>query len=817
MARALGEGAVGKLVPKLLENKTLAYVDEQGNDVAIPTGGGVADVTTLTENTLFVSAANGDDATGEKGTLNAYETIGAAVADAVAGDIIKVASGNYIETNLYKNGVTFNFEKGAVVTANPSAGLTTGLFESGASSSGQICIITGQGTFKNDRLAGGGNSRDVFECNGGATIKVDAFEILSSSGRALASNLGHIIANADRILGNDAVADSAGEGGDITVTARLLQTTDDAHGLECDGGTIIARANKLSATNTTGTPIIEALDGNIIATIDEIEYDGGINDDMIIALSGNITLNGSILNAPNVRNHAVVSTGTINLNGVTTTPGTTLRTDIIAGGKINKYALDSVEINGQPLSAGSITLFDQIDNTADEDKPVSTAQQTALNQKANDDEVVKSINNLQPDASGNVTIAVSSDESLVNSRGDASFARPDVEIAYFNAHVVPNTAEVVDRIYPTPADPPTLAGTNENNLTITVGTDKTTKGLDYVEVEIWKTGEAADVTQYSPTNDQVEQTFNIAETQFPEEAVDVEWNIRARSVPAALLDGASNPIPGATVSDLRSVWTDTITFTRSGSGIDLTTNLVEWYDFDVANGNTGPFVGGNGSGINLTRLNNTEVSTTGPIAGTGSLVNNTDDLVGAETAVLSPTYNVLHVRQVFKIAQEGFASAERSLIEIYQDSNINPGTPTLLFRARGRFTVAGDNTTFEVTSEHFRKNEGGTASLNVLDVPYDITNKNMVLNMVLDVTNEGAQTFAIYLDAPGETRLTATSTRTGTGSNASNPANKIGFRGYGRVDGNSDFKIDGCAFWDSIPTTAQLNALADPSLTFADL
>ncbi|URQ76161.1 MAG: hypothetical protein NBV76_05220 [Candidatus Ochrobactrum gambitense] len=77
-----------------------------------------------------------------------------------------------------------------------------------------------------------------------------------------------------------------------------------------------------------------------------------------------------------------------------------------AQGDLADSAVQSV--NGKTGSSVTIDKSDvglsEVDNTSDADKPVSTATQTALDAKADDDVVVKSVNGVAPVA-GNVTVA----------------------------------------------------------------------------------------------------------------------------------------------------------------------------------------------------------------------------------------------------------------------------------------------------------------------------------------------------------------------------------------------------------------------------
>lgn len=252
--------------------------------------------------------------------------------------------------------------------------------------------------------------------------------------------------------------------------------------------------------------------------------------------------------------------------------------------------------------------------------------------------------------------------------------------------------------------------------------------------------------------------------------------------------------------------------------VDLTTGLIGWYDFEETAGSTGPYASSHSGGPALTRINDTVTSATNPIAGSRSLRNTASDNVGAQTDVLGTTYNVLHTRHVIELADLNYWSSQRSVLEVYQDDADNTGVQTLLYRVRGEVGTPGDETTFRLLVDHFREIGSGASTPQVVSIPYNISNAGLVINAWLNVTTEGAQTFNLTVDSPGQTRITMpTLTRTGTGTNASGPANQVRFMNYGRTGDNGSAAVDGAAFWNRTPTTDHLDALADPTLTYADL
>lgn len=105
----------------------------------------------LLGNAVFVDAVYGDDASAQRHTLmdsttspatHKFRTLSAAVAAAISGDTVIVYPGAYTNTaNLWKDGVTWYFYAGAVVThgnSNPTFSNTE---------EGEICKVYGDGEF----------------------------------------------------------------------------------------------------------------------------------------------------------------------------------------------------------------------------------------------------------------------------------------------------------------------------------------------------------------------------------------------------------------------------------------------------------------------------------------------------------------------------------------------------------------------------------------------------------------------------------------------------------------------------------------------
>lgn len=132
-------------------------------------------------NILFVTPGGNDD-TAEKGILTKpYQTIQAAEADAVSGDLIEVFPGNYTTSNLGKTGVNYNLQKGAVLSSAFTNGVPTGVSPVFSDHSGAIvCEITGGGT-----LHSGGNwALDTDAVNlrtAGTSVRINGANITSAS------------------------------------------------------------------------------------------------------------------------------------------------------------------------------------------------------------------------------------------------------------------------------------------------------------------------------------------------------------------------------------------------------------------------------------------------------------------------------------------------------------------------------------------------------------------------------------------------------------------------------------------------------------
>ena len=76
----------------------------------------ISGTTGLKTNAIYVDAVFGNDATAQKNSLeNKFKTITAAETIAIAGDTLVVFPGNYVETFLGKNGLTYSFPFGANV------------------------------------------------------------------------------------------------------------------------------------------------------------------------------------------------------------------------------------------------------------------------------------------------------------------------------------------------------------------------------------------------------------------------------------------------------------------------------------------------------------------------------------------------------------------------------------------------------------------------------------------------------------------------------------------------------------------------------
>lgn len=121
-----------------------------------------------TYGTLYVNP-NGNDSTAKKYTLDfPYATLSSAIDSASAGDIIQVLPGSYdLNSNLFKNGLTFYFHKNATVnfgtsgklhaTGHNATGVFTvygnGIFKDNGSTSNPILISGGQIVLETDSLS----------------------------------------------------------------------------------------------------------------------------------------------------------------------------------------------------------------------------------------------------------------------------------------------------------------------------------------------------------------------------------------------------------------------------------------------------------------------------------------------------------------------------------------------------------------------------------------------------------------------------------------------------------------------------------------
>jgi hypothetical protein len=154
----------------LTNSASVTFTIAGGLITATASGGGGG----LAGNMLLVDSVNGNDSTGARGG-KPFLTLGAAKTNAVSGDLITVGPGTYDEKNLLKNGVNWNFLRGAKVTYT-GAGSGSIFDDTSDGANGAVtCDVSGFGEFYNN----GSAQYYVIDLEDASSLKIQAATMTS--------------------------------------------------------------------------------------------------------------------------------------------------------------------------------------------------------------------------------------------------------------------------------------------------------------------------------------------------------------------------------------------------------------------------------------------------------------------------------------------------------------------------------------------------------------------------------------------------------------------------------------------------------------
>ena len=306
-----------------------------------------------TGNLLWVDAINGNDDLAARGRMTVpFKTLTKAKNAAVSGDTIIVLPGTYNENNLLKNGVSWHFLPGAIVSYSGSGAAAIFDTSSNGTNGAVLSIVSGWGDFANgssvatghvvhsvasgsainiqaERMATGGTAACVklVHTYGKCSIEVKA-DIEASSGRAVEIGGGSGSDNANVIRayklyssGGPALYVGAGN---VDLQAHYISSSADA-AVSIAGSTgsnIVIQAYELSSSsshavhyNATNNP-----DLTIIGARIKCNYDNSNFHSIYVAAGGSdhIRLAGCSLLAFNASSKAfsAVSNTTVQFHGL---------------------------------------------------------------------------------------------------------------------------------------------------------------------------------------------------------------------------------------------------------------------------------------------------------------------------------------------------------------------------------------------------------------------------------------------------------------------------------------------------------------------
>src|ERR1044071_2172844 len=139
-------------------------------------------IASQTASTIIVDGMNGYDSTGRRNGP-AFKTLSAAKAVSIPGDTILVRAGSYVDSNLLKDLVNWEFQPGAIVSSlDADSGTCRGIFDD---RDGPVsCSISGYGSFyttlSSVNLGAAGSKGCVVITNAGSSIKIQCLEIKAS-------------------------------------------------------------------------------------------------------------------------------------------------------------------------------------------------------------------------------------------------------------------------------------------------------------------------------------------------------------------------------------------------------------------------------------------------------------------------------------------------------------------------------------------------------------------------------------------------------------------------------------------------------------
>lgn len=203
LAGSTSAAEAGAVISGSIQNLYLTDVVVDGGTSAavssqVVVSGGSSSSTGAVAASVVVDSVSGND-----GSASRYgspcKTLTKAKALAQSGDTILVLPGNYVESDLLKNGVNWHFLAGAIVTNVDVTPNFYGIFDD-RSSGAVTCIISGDGQFRSTVDSGNGLSFGVVNITNGSTDIVFRAKELSVQGGFANSQAALVIKNCARCI-----------------------------------------------------------------------------------------------------------------------------------------------------------------------------------------------------------------------------------------------------------------------------------------------------------------------------------------------------------------------------------------------------------------------------------------------------------------------------------------------------------------------------------------------------------------------------------------------------------------------------------------
>ncbi|MBD2870595.1 hypothetical protein [Paenibacillus arenilitoris] len=292
----------------------------------------------LVNQTAFVDPVYGNNATAIlDDETKPWQTAAAAAAAAPSGTRIVVRPGSYTETNLAKDGISWVFEKGSIVTAvgnlfNDSGAAITfdvlgeGQFQTdGATAAGSsILRSTGASTIRFECESMSDAAGHTVDLSGGGTYTINVWERMTNhaaGSSALVISNGTLFLNAVEVSN-----DSSGTDTLILLAGTAMITVDIEARLLMSGGETIAVTNSTAPVDqsliTLRVSIIQSISGLIINVGSAFNGNLILRATALVGIfqgvslqSGQITFNAFILVVVNPPSPALVIDGTCSFIG----------------------------------------------------------------------------------------------------------------------------------------------------------------------------------------------------------------------------------------------------------------------------------------------------------------------------------------------------------------------------------------------------------------------------------------------------------------------------------------------------------------------